>query len=127
MGSRELGSGTGSRERGSATGSPERGSATLFALAFLGVLLFVGLALARVSGLVLDHRRAQAAADLAALAGAAPAGGCSAAADIAIANGARLTSCSRDGPDLVVTVAVASQVWPGHSVVLTASARAGPA
>ena len=49
----------------------QRGAASLLATACLGVLLLLGAALGVVGALVVDHRRAQGAADLAALAGAA--------------------------------------------------------
>lgn len=105
----------------------EGGASTVLALGFAGLLLFVGLALAGVGALVVDHRRAQAAADLAALAGAADAGGCGAAARIASDNDAELVDCARDGPDVVVRVSVTSHPWAGWSVAVTARARAGPA
>ncbi|QIK74624.1 pilus assembly protein TadG-related protein [Nocardioides piscis] len=48
----------------------ERGAATVLVLVVAGILMFVGLALAGAASLVVTQRRAQAAADLAALAGA---------------------------------------------------------
>ena len=78
--------------------------------ACLGVLLLVGCALAVVAAMVAAHRSAQAAADLAALAGAAAArdGGdpCAAAGSVAADNGARLTRCSTAGPEITVEVEV---------------------
>ncbi|KAB2807000.1 flp pilus-assembly TadE/G-like family protein [Pimelobacter simplex] len=95
-----------------------------------GVLLLVGAATGVVGAIVVDHRRAQAAADLAALAAAAhPDPGrdpCTTAARVATANGATLRSCRRDGPDVVVTVVVQGPRWLGQEGDLTASARAGP-
>ncbi len=106
----------------------ERGSASLLAVTMAGLLVFVGGALAGVTALVVDHRRAQAAADLAALAGAgAPSDPCGAAARIATANGARLVGCVPSGPDLVVSVTVTSAAWPGRDLTISAQARAGPA
>ena len=105
----------------------ERGSATLFAVAVVGVLVLVGAALGVVAAMVHDHRVAQSAADLAALAGAeARARGrdpCSATAAVAAANDARLDSCSVDGFDVLVQVTV---VWLGQTHDLSAQARAGP-
>ncbi len=106
----------------------ERGSASLLTVTMAGLLVFVGGALAGVTALVVDHRRAQSAADLAALAGAgSPADPCAAAARIAVANGARLVDCAPAGADLVVTVAVTSAAWPGRALTVSAQARAGPA
>ncbi|MEZ5093261.1 Rv3654c family TadE-like protein [Nocardioides sp.] len=104
-----------------------RGSASLFAVTMAGVLLFVGLALTSVTALVVDHRRAQSAADLAALAGAAASDPCGAAARIASANRARLVGCSVLGADVLVTVELESRAWPGHPLGLRATSRAGPA
>ncbi len=93
-----------------------------------GLLVFLGGALAGVTALVVDHRRAQAAADLAALAGAgAPTDACGAAARIAASNGALLIGCTQWGADLVVTVTVTSAAWPRHDLRVSAQARAGPA
>ncbi|WP_418057428.1 Rv3654c family TadE-like protein [Pimelobacter simplex] len=110
----------------------QRGAATVLTVAMAGVLLLAGTAAAGVSALVVDHRRAQAAADLAALAAAAQSGQgpvpapCTTAARIASANGATLRSCRRVGPDVVVAVAVQGPRWFGRQDDLTASARAGP-
>ena len=108
----------------------ERGAATVLALAFLGVLLLIGAALGVVAGLVVAHRTAQGAADLAALAGAgAVADGldpCPAAGRVAAANGARLDACTVAGREVTVTVTVAGPRWLGQTEDLTARARAGP-
>lgn len=109
----------------------ERGGATVVTVACAGVLLLVGCALAVVVAAFADHRRAQAAADLAALAGAAAladgADGCAAAAEIAHANGAEATACTIDQAVVTVDVAVAGPDWLGWAADLTARARAGPA
>ena len=80
----------------------ESGSATLLVLAMAGVLMFLGAALAVVTAMVAAHRSAQAAADLAALAGARGVAegrdGCASAAEVAAANRARLTHCPVTGP-----------------------------
>lgn len=126
-------------DRGSGDrGSGDRGSGTVLALT---VVMLAGLLLVMVSAVgqaVLARHRAQAAADLAALAAASaqPTGGtapgsadaCSEAARVASANGARLAGC-RAGADVVVRV----RVGPSGSGPLPAlapaegSARAGPA
>jgi len=109
----------------------ERGAATVPAVAVLGVLLLLGAALAVVAAMFIAHRTAQAAADLAALAGATEQqdGGdaCGAAAEIASANGADLVGCSVEGWDVVVEVQVTGPRWLGQTGDLSASARAGPA
>lgn len=111
----------------------ERGAATVLATAMLGVLLLVGAALGVVVAMVADHRRAQAAADLAALAGADEMGGaggvgaaCGAAGRVATLNDALLESCTVAGADVLVTVRVVGPRWLGQSHDLTARARAGP-
>jgi secretion/DNA translocation related TadE-like protein len=112
----------------------ERGAAALFTVAMAGVLMFVGAALGFVGALVVDHRRAQAAADLAALAGAGAAArgdsGCVAAGGVAQLNGADLLDCSVDGlpeaPTVTVRVRVDGPSWLGQHADLEAIARAGP-
>jgi secretion/DNA translocation related TadE-like protein len=106
------------------------GAASLLAVALLSVLLLVGAALGVVAGMVWAHRSAQAAADLAALAGAAglQQGGdaCGAAGRIAGANHARLISCRVQGEDVSVEVTVTGPRWLGQDQDLSARARAGP-
>lgn len=107
-----------------------RGAATVLVVALTGVLLLLGTALGVVAGMITDHRRAQAAADLAALAGASTAadGGdaCGAAAAVADANGAVLATCAVEGRDVRVQVTVAGPRWRGWGEDLEAEARAGP-
>lgn len=109
---------------------PERGAATLLALAMAGVLLMVGAALGVVGAMVVAHRRAQAAADLAALAGAVAAGrgepACAEAGDVAADNGAVSTECVVDRGTVTVRVRVTGPHWLGQQADLEASARAGP-
>ena len=113
-------------------GRGERGAATVLVLAMAGVLLVVALAVALAEGLVVGHRRAQAAADLAALAGAGAAARgedpCAAAGAVSVANGAALTACSTVGGDVTVEVrvAVAVPALVGGEAELTGRARAGP-
>jgi len=109
----------------------DRGSATVLVTACLGLLLLVGCALAVVAAMVAAHRTAQAAADLAALAGATAAQDgadpCAAAGSVATANGASLTRCAVAGDQVTVEVAVAGPHWLGQTHDLSAAARAGPA
>lgn len=115
---------TGRRPRG------EGGAATVLVLAMAGVLMFVLVGLSAASGLVTAQRRAQAAADLVALAGASAiadgADGCAAAARISAANGAALDTCSTAAREVRVEVSVPGPQWPGRRVRVSAEARAGP-
>lgn len=108
----------------------ERGAATVLVTACLGLLLLLGCALAVVAAMVVAHRSAQAAADLAALAGAVAAGQggdpCAAASAVAADNGARLVRCATVGPEVSVEVEVAGPAWLGQRHDLAAAARAGP-
>lgn len=110
--------------------APERGAASLLVIACLGVLLLVGSALAVVAAMVTAHRTAQAAADLAALAGAtAQQRGrdpCAAARATAVDNGAALADCTLAGDVLTVEVVVPGPDWLGQPHDLSARARAGP-
>lgn len=109
----------------------DRGSATVPAVAFLGVLLLLGVALGAVAAVVVAHRAAQSAADLAALAAAtalADGGdGCGAAASVAVANGAEVTRCVLAGQEARVSVRVVGPRWRVLDVDPEAEARAGPA
>lgn len=107
----------------------QRGGATVFAVGCAGVLLLLGAALGVVAAILVAHRTAQAAADLSALAAASEVGRadpCRRAGDIAVANGARLSSCVVAGRDVEVAVQVAGPRWLGQRSDLTARARAGP-
>ncbi len=114
----------------SARADDERGAATALATVVAGILLALGACLGVVGAVVVDVRRAQAAADLAALAGAAaPAAGrdpCTEAARVAGANDARVRSCSVAAPEVQVEVQVSGPRWLGLSADPTARARAGP-
>jgi secretion/DNA translocation related TadE-like protein len=109
----------------------QRGAATVLVMAMAGVLLLLGAGLGVVAALVVAHRTAQSAADLAALAGATAAGrggdACGAAAEVAVANSSRLTGCATDGRVVEVSVSAAGPRWLGQAADLTARARAGPA
>ncbi|WP_110180582.1 Rv3654c family TadE-like protein [Nocardioides solisilvae] len=108
----------------------ERGAATVLVVAGAGVLLLVAGAVAGVVGLVHAHRTAQAAADLAALAGAteqlAGGDGCGRAGVLAEANGAALVRCRATAAWLEVEVEVAPPAVLGTIGTLRAVARAGP-
>ncbi|MEV4620944.1 Rv3654c family TadE-like protein [Asanoa sp. NPDC049573] len=112
-------------------GSIDRGSATIWVLAVGLAFVLLGLACAAVGVAAIGRHRAQTAADLGALAGAArtlegPEAACDRATDIASANGARVTRCVVQGFDVVVTVDVMVHLPPHGLRVATARARAGP-
>jgi len=113
----------------------DRGSGTIAAVGAAGVVL-IGLTggLALASAVHASHR-ARAVADLAALAaasalqrGAAPAGACGQALQVARSNGAGLRGCAvRDDLSAVVEVSsVVTLAMPGLPTEATARARAGP-
>lgn len=115
----------------SGRGQPRRddgGAGTVLVVAMAGLLMFVLVGLSAVSGLVTAQRRAQATADLAALAGAGagPDAGCAESARIAEANGAALTQCAVISREVRVEVTVPGPRWPGRRVQVSAEARAGP-
>ena len=102
----------------------------MVAVVLLGALTVVTLASVVLGRLLVDQRRAAAAADLAALAGAAAVQrggeGCPAARATATDNGARLERCRVQGEEVRVTARVPSPPLLGRVVVLRAVARAGP-
>lgn len=107
----------------------DRGSAAVYAVMAVGLLVVAALGAVTVAGIVAGHRKAAAAADLAALAGASavqrgrPA--CAAAVEIAEANRSRLVGCSVLGP--VVQVEVIVEVGsPFETWSMRGRARAGP-
>lgn len=108
----------------------DSGSATVLAavgLAAMLVLLTLGL---QVAGAVIARHRAEAAADLAALAGAGqlllgPEAGCAAAAAIANQNGATVADCSWQDMDVLITVQLPVHLGPVASSAV-GRARAGP-
>jgi secretion/DNA translocation related TadE-like protein len=115
------------RSRGSGPDRQDRGSASIWLLCAGSVVIAVGLAGALAAAAATARHRAQAAADLGALAGAryAVAGdavACAHAGVIVEANGARMTGCRLDGFDLVV---VAELPVAGVGTV-HGTARAGP-
>ena len=108
----------------------ERGSA-VWITPFVGLLLVAALILAFQGGVLVAQRRVQAAADLAALAGASALqrgdDGCATAGTIARRNGATLRRCDVSDQELVVTLSRAGPRTLGRAVEVRASARAGPA
>ena len=105
----------------------ERGAATVLVVAMAGVLMFVMTGLAAAGGLVTAQRRAQAAADLAALAGASSLpDACAEAGAIAAANTAALEVCRIDRREVTVEVSVPGPPVPWRDVRVSAEARAGP-
>lgn len=119
----------------------EDGAATVLVVAMAGVLVFVMVGLGAAGGLLTAQRRAQTAADLAALAGAALSGdalagaalagdACAESARVAAANGATLDACRVDGRDVrlvaAVPLTIGSSAMPWTQVTVTAEARAGP-
>ena len=109
------------------TGRGERGAATILVVAMAGVLMFVMTGLAAAGGLVTAQRRAQAAADLAALAGASHLDdACAAAHEVAAANAAALDACRVEGRAVRVAVSVPGPRVPWRDVRVSAEARAGP-
>jgi len=108
----------------------ERGAVVVVALGLVALLVVVALICAGCAALVVAHRRAQVAADLGSLAGAAalqrgeqP---CAAAARIAARHAASLSTCAVEGQSVLVTASVALTV-PLTDGAVSARARAGPA
>jgi len=114
---------TGARRR------TEDGVAVVVVLGLVGLLLTVALISGGLVAMVATHRQVQAAADLAALAGAGAARSgadpCGEAQRIARANQAELKECLVDGPVIAVVVNAIARFGPG-SWAVDARARAGP-
>ncbi|WP_373869671.1 Rv3654c family TadE-like protein [Sphaerisporangium siamense] len=97
----------------------------------MGVVWFLAGVAVVAGGVRVTRHRAQAAADLSALAAARhalaePEAACGVARDLAHANGATVRNCVLHDGTVDVTVAVHLNVpWPGPHT-LTATARAGP-
>lgn len=109
----------------------DRGSASVWLLAVGLVITVVALAGAALGAAQVTTHRAQTAADMGALAGAARAAhgrsaACARAAELAAANGGRLARCDLAGLELTVTVAVDRPAVLGPGPAVRASARAGP-
>lgn len=109
----------------------DSGSATVWVLGAGLLVTTLGLTCVLAVSATAARHRAQAAADLAALAGAryaalGPATACAQAATVVRDNGATLTGCHLDGLDLVVDVSVPVAGAPAGLDTATATARAGP-
>lgn len=106
------------------------GSATVWAAFLVGLLTTVALLAAAVVSVVVGHRRAASAADLAALAGASALqhgeSGCEAADAIAEANGVRMVGCAAAGAVLTVHVSAGVPMLFRSAFEVHARARAGP-
>jgi secretion/DNA translocation related TadE-like protein len=107
----------------------ERGVAVVVGIGLVGMLVLVTALSVGTVAIVLAHRRAQVAADLASLAGAAAlqrgADPCTAAGTIAGRQQAELTRCVVDGSTVAVATAVSLPLALGGGD-LPARARAGP-
>lgn len=103
----------------------------MFAAGVMVVLLVLTIAGAFLGSAVIARHRAQAAADLAALAAAVQVASgqqtaCAAAATVASATGATVSSCAIEELDVVVQVAVPVSLGRWGFKAARASARAGP-
>jgi secretion/DNA translocation related TadE-like protein len=109
----------------------DRGSATVWAVAGVAVIMTVFLVGLHLGSAVIARHRAEAAADLAALAAAGVAvegaeAACDRAGEVAAAMGGTVTSCGLVGWDALVEVRVPTEVaLPGIDGA-TGRARAGP-
>lgn len=110
----------------------DRGVATVWAATAVAVLIGVLVAMLDLASAVTARHRAEAAADLAALAaatqavrGSAPA--CAAARDAAGGTGARMVLCRLQGFDALVEVEVGVRLSMLGTVTVHGRARAGPA
>jgi secretion/DNA translocation related TadE-like protein len=107
----------------------ERGAATVVALAMVGLLVAVAVAVMCGVAVVAAHRTAQSAADLAALAAADALqqgqDACARAAELARRNRSELRRCAVDGWNVAVVVTSRLRL-PVGDVELPARGRAGP-
>lgn len=112
-------------------GVGERGAGTILVLTAATVLLTLAVVMAACVGLLHAHRKAQAAADLAALAGASALqkgeDGCERAEEVAALNGARLVRCRVTDRRVRVVAGVRGPRWGGFDDELLGQAEAGPA
>lgn len=106
----------------------EEGAGVVLVIGVVALLVTLAVICAGAVALIAAHRQVQAAADLAALAGAEGARSgrepCAEAGRIAVANGADLTTCSASSG--VVDVVVEAEVGLVGPWTLSARARAGP-
>lgn len=109
----------------------DRGSATVLAITVIMLVTLAGLAGVTLGSALVARHRTAAAADLAALAGAARAAegqtaACSRARAVAAANGAGLTSCRVAGQVVEVVAAIRLPLVFGVPMTARSRARAGP-
>jgi secretion/DNA translocation related TadE-like protein len=109
----------------------DRGVATVWASSAVAVLIGVLAAALDLAGVVAGRHRAEAAADLAALAavGAAPRGtaaACGRAADVASRTGGRLVLCRLQGWEAIVEVEATLRLSLVGTATVRGRARAGP-
>lgn len=109
----------------------DRGAATILVLALGLVFVAAGIGGAAVCSAQVGRHTARNAADLGALAGATRAvygttEACARAARFVTANGARMTSCTVDGLEIVVRAEVMVEPLPGLERHAEATSRAGP-
>lgn len=111
-------------------GGREDGVATVLAAVMVAAIVVVAIMVVDVGAAVSARHRAQSAADLAALAGAASAidaeGACAAADRLARANAGSLRACGVDGFAVTVRVSVQVSLSVLGSDEAVAVARAGP-
>ncbi|MGW5364868.1 Rv3654c family TadE-like protein [Actinopolymorpha pittospori] len=110
---------------------PERGSGSVWVLAVACLLIMASVAAIAVAAVLGAGRRADTAADLAALsaAGMGPAdldSACAVAERIAAAHRTSLTACTVEGAVVDVTVEARQAMPGGLALTLRARARAGP-
>jgi secretion/DNA translocation related TadE-like protein len=107
----------------------EHGAASVIAVGLLAVLVLTAVASSGSVAIIVTHRRAQSAADLAALAAAQAlqrgSDPCAAGAAIARAQDADLTGCTVEGPEVVVIASLRMPPALGGSTI-AGRARAGP-
>ncbi|WP_051259940.1 Rv3654c family TadE-like protein [Corynebacterium sputi] len=91
----------------------EQGSTTVTSAMLVAALCAMTITVSTAGAALVDRKRAQSAADSAALAGAivlqdtgGGSGACEIARDLAADNGAELQQCTRDQEDITVTVIV---------------------
>jgi secretion/DNA translocation related TadE-like protein len=108
----------------------QAGSTSGLVVVLVGVLATFAVLVGALGGALADLRRVEAAADLAALAGAGAAQSgekpCPAATSTARRNRADLVVCTVIGDVVTVVVQRRTQVVLGRSVIVTGRARAGP-
>jgi secretion/DNA translocation related TadE-like protein len=107
----------------------ERGGAALVVVTMAGLLVVLAATVGVLGRLLVDQRRVEAAADLAALAGAVAVqhhrDACPAAAEVAGRNGAELVSCTVAGDRVRVVTGVDTPILV-RTVPLRGAAHAGP-